>query len=98
MRATADIKPVCPERTRGLLTAFVRSQRRAVESYDPVKAHLPSGVRAIEDIAPLCPERTRGLLPGFKRSQSRTVLSSDPVKAHLPSGVRATDLIQSGMP
>ena len=39
------------------------SQSRAVLSSDPVKAHLPSGVRATENIGSLCPERTRGLLP-----------------------------------
>ena len=33
---------------------------------DPVKAHLPSGVRAIEDIKPVCPERTREI--GGKRA------------------------------
>ena len=96
--------PVCPERTRGLLPGFVRSQSRAVyleiplrptchlvsellnvsslyalkghEDYvgiskipqscrlslDPVKAHLPSAVRATENIVSVCPERTRGLL------------------------------------
>ena len=49
------------------------SQSRAVLSSDPVKAHLPSGVRATECIASVCPERTRGLLPGFERSQRRAV-------------------------
>ena len=38
-----------PERTRGLLPRFKRSQKRAVLSQDPVKAHLPSGVRATEN-------------------------------------------------
>ena len=46
---TEYIVPVCPERTRGLLSGFVRSQKRAVLSRDPVKAHLPSGVRATEN-------------------------------------------------
>ena len=73
--ATEYIASVCPERTRGLLSEFERSHNSAVLSSDPVKAHLPSGVRAIENITPLCPERMRGLLPGFERSQSRAVLS-----------------------
>ncbi len=59
-------------------------------SQDPVKAHVPSDVRATEHIESVCPERTRGILPGFERSQRRAVLSKDPVKAHLPSSVRAT--------
>ena len=67
-------------------------------SKDPVKAHLPSGVRAIEFIQSVCPERTRGLLPGFERSQRRAVLSRDPVKAHLPSGVIATECTRSMCP
>ena len=57
----------------GLLSGFERSQSSAVLSDDPVKAHLPSGVRLIEYIAPVCSERTRGLLSGFERSQSRAV-------------------------
>ena len=32
VRATEYIVPVCPERTRGLLSGFVRSQSRAVLS------------------------------------------------------------------
>ena len=67
---------------RGLLPGFERSQSRAVLSRDPVKAHVPSGVRATEIIQPVWPERTRGLLTGFERSQKRAVLSLDPVKAH----------------
>ena len=51
------------------------SQSRAVLSSDPVKAHVPSGVRATELSQLVCPERTRGLLSGFERSQSRAVLS-----------------------
>ena len=39
------------------------SQSRAVLSSDPVKAHLPSGVRATEHTGLLCPKRTRGLVP-----------------------------------
>ena len=49
------------------------SQSRAVLSSDPVKAHLPSGVRATDVIASVCPERMRGLLSGFERSQTRAV-------------------------
>ena len=66
-------------------------------SLDPVKAHLPSGVRATEPIARVC-ERTRGLLPESLRSHNSAVLSLDPVKAHLPSGVRATEYIASACP
>ena len=66
---------VCPERTRGLLPGFERSQSRAVLSLDPVNAHLPSGVRATENIQSVCPERTRGLLSGFVRFQNSAVLS-----------------------
>ena len=42
---------------------------------DPVKAHLPSGVRATEHIQLVCPERTRGLLSDLKDPTSRAVLS-----------------------
>ena len=54
--------PLCPERMRGLLQGFEKSQNRAVLSLDPVKAHIPSGVRATECTQPVWPERTRGLL------------------------------------
>ena len=66
VRAIEYIVPVCPERTRGLLSGFERSQKRAVLSQDPVKAHLPSGVRATEYIAPVCPERTEDYFQDLK--------------------------------
>ena len=37
-----------------------------MQSYDPVKAHLPSGVRATEFIQPVCPERTEDYYQDLK--------------------------------
>ena len=67
-------------------------------SKDPVKAHLPSTVRATEDIKPYALKEHEDYYQDLKDPRVVRVVSKDPVKAHLPSGVRATDDYPACMP
>ena len=80
-------------RMKRILLISRRSQRRAVLSPDPVKAHFPSGVSETDLTS------NPYVLAGGKseyclhREDPRGALyyPHDPVKAHLPSGVSDTE-------